>query len=129
MKNERLEEIDSLLFETVRRDIITDGWICEGNYKVNNLSDRLIEVMYEEFGECHLWQLNPYNDMPHHAVYVPGEFHYAASQITPVYDEELERLILERLNAEYTTTAADGILVDAILNRVSELGGYSLFYS
>ena len=63
--------------------------------------------------------------------YYPGDnvHNFGASFAIPAYDQILRDLIVTRDSTPYTGTAQDSVLVDAILDRIAELGGITLLWT
>lgn len=92
----------------------------------------LIEAMAAEHGEAWLGDLNGYQQPNWHPIWKwDGKpvCNFGASYVVPHYDAELERLIRQRADAPYSGVAADWERVSVIFTRISELGGYHLFWS
>ena len=53
-------------------------------------------------------------------------WNFSCAFVAPRHDEELERLIRERDDAPYTTTADDAVRVEAIMDRLYAVGGIYL---
>lgn len=110
----------------------------EGTYPYrNSLNDRsrlLIQSYRNEHGTAWLGRINLYKEQEGQPVIwecADAEVAevYGASFVLPAYDEELERMIVERDRTPYTGTADDSILVGAIFERIEQLGGYALFWN
>lgn len=55
-------------------------------------------------------------------------FNFGGSFVIPAYDEELVELILARDTAPYTGTADDAVRVNAIYDRLEQLGAKTLHW-
>jgi hypothetical protein len=124
------KELSTELLGLVLRDVRMDGWITEGNYAVNQKSTDVLDAILEENGECHVWELNPYNDYPVHVKYVGGSGHWNyGSLATPTMDLYLAGLILYRIFSPYEGTGRDSALVDEIMDYAHSIGGHNLFWA
>lgn len=112
-----------------------DGWPTEADDTLNDSCRNLIAAMAEEHGGCWLGKINLYDDERHGGAPVlwkwDGEmvYNFGCAFVVPQHDAELERLICERDNAEYTTATADVARIDAIFKRLAVLGGQHLFWT
>ena len=79
----------------------------------------LVNFQDSEHRDQPLWQWDP----------ATGLCNFEASFVVPVFDEELLRLIRDRAAAPYTGTKDDSVRVEAIHQRIKELGGHHLFWS
>jgi hypothetical protein len=111
-----------------------DGCLPEADADLNRSSLALARAYAEHFGSCWVGKVNldKHEDM----LRIMWEFHpgdtlctFEASFVVPVYDKELELLILERAFASYTSVADDIPRVDAIHQRIKELGGSHLIWT
>jgi hypothetical protein len=122
---------------TKEQDAEAEAWfygeLGEAHAPTNDRSREIVRLFHERFGECWLGKVNIYKNMPIPPVwkYDPEEmlYNFGADFVLPCYDAELERMIMERHNTPYTGTKADFPLVDAIYNRIAELGGAELHWA
>jgi hypothetical protein len=111
------------------------GWCVESDEYMNEAQRRLIDAMAEHYGTVYLGSVNLYGEDRHKPIvlrkYPDGEivYNFSASFVVPTDDEVLKRLIYERDNAEYTGTTEDAVRVEAIHDRIKEIGGYTLIWS
>jgi len=107
--------------------------VGEANDDWNDKQRHLISDMYDKNGQCWLGNINIYDHNRDKPVIWKWEeefvYNFGCAFVIPAYDEELERLILERDKTPYTGTADDYVLVSAIINRVTSLGGTCLIWS
>ena len=63
--------------------------------------------------------------------YYPGDnvYNFGCAFAIPAYDKTLHDLIVTRDRTPYTGVAQDSVLVDAILDRIAELGGITLLWT
>jgi len=102
----------------------------EGDDGVNDASRKIIDE-YAKMGDCWLIKVNRYSDKDKLMWKYEGDFVYnfGADYVVPVHDKDLEQLLIERDEAEYTGTAADSVRIDKIIDRVIEIGGSILIWS
>ena len=111
------------------------GWPVEADEYLNNSCRRLVQAMHDQHGECWLGKVNLYDKERHGAVPVLWKWdgslvrNFSCAFVVPTYDETLERLIRERDDAPYTTTAADAVRVGEIIERITALGGEHLYWA
>ncbi len=92
----------------------------------NSVQRGIIAACKEKHNDA--WLVN-INDKDHPLTRVDGFVHnFQGSAVIPSYDETLQKLILDRLNAPYTGTVDDARRLEPIQNRISELGGKYLFW-
>lgn len=110
-----------------------DGCLPESDDETNDLSRQVIAEMHQQHGECWLGRVNLYkgHDQTIMRKYNPTEpvGNFSCSFVIPKYDAELEGLIRERSITPYTSTADDSVLVGNIFNRLSAIGGRSVFWT
>ncbi len=124
------EAVDKGRLELVRDHEQGFGITSEFNHAHNRLSRAKIRAMRRERGSCWIWTCNPYKKSRIVREYRSGMvYNFDGSFITPIYDAELERLMRDRLDAQYTTATADYARIDAIYTRADELGAVHLFWS
>jgi hypothetical protein len=111
-----------------------NGWFEEGDYNLNAASHATVEAYAAEYNGCWLGNVNIYSDMP--SLLPMFEYkiedhlcNFAASFVVPAYDADLERMIRDRAAAPYTGTADDAVRVEAIHERIEQLGGCTLLWS
>jgi hypothetical protein len=112
-----------------------DGWPCEADNDLNDACRSLVAAIAAEHGEAWLGLINLYGEKRHGASpYIwkwdgSTVLNFSCAFVLPRHDVELERLIRERDDAEYTGTSADAVRVDAIFKRLEEAGGHHLFWT
>lgn len=108
-----------------------DGWFPESDGRLNHASADLVHAMHESTGAAFVGTCNPPNkDVTRVLVpYDPGVGVYGGSFVVPVDDDTLRRLMVERLQADYTGTADDAKRIDAIFARMEAVGGMQLFWT
>lgn len=112
-----------------------DGWPVEADDALNNANRLLIRAMAAEHGECWLGKVNLYGEERHGNAPVlwrwEGELvrNFACAFVCPGYDAELERLIRERDDATWTSVSDDVPRVEAIMARITALGGHHLLWT
>jgi hypothetical protein len=141
---EATQRLTACFFQSIRR---SGG--ChpdEADPELNDANGPVIQAMAAEHdGECWLGRVNLHHGLPedddddqhepYHADVAlwrwSGKpvYNFGASFVLPRYDAELERLILDRDAANYTTTAADYERVTAIHERIVAVGGVLLHWS
>jgi len=97
--------------------------------------DKIYAFAKQYGGRCWLGAVNLYStdppDKPILKEYIcedTGVYNFEYSFIIPQYDETLKQMIIDRANTPYTGTKDDSVLVEAIHNRVDELGGMYLHW-
>jgi hypothetical protein len=120
--------------ELTTKYLITHGGTSEFNKLINDVSRETIKAMKRECGTCYLGKINLYDNdrkKPYKLVKYTGQkiYNFEYCFCLPCYDEEVERMIEERDKAPYTGTAEDSRRVEAITERVQQIGGKHLFWS
>lgn len=111
------------------------GLPTEADDAVNNASRRVVDAVHAAHGQAWLGQINLYGEDRGMADRVLRRWdespvlNFEAAFVVPGYDDELVRLIIERDVAPYTSMAADVPRVDAITQRIAELGGALLIWT
>ncbi len=111
------------------------GWPVEADAALNDANRALIAAMAAEHGECWLGKVNLYGEERHGKAPVlwkwDGDivYNFGCAFVVPVHDAELERLIRERDDAPYTGAAGDVPRIEAIMARVTALGGLHLLWT
>jgi hypothetical protein len=119
-------------FESVK---MGEGWPVEADDNLNDACRRLVQAIADDNGEAWLGRINLYGSERHGASPYMWKWdgslvrNFSCAFVLPAFDAELERLIKERDDAPYTTTAADAVLVEAIIERVTAVGGHHLFWT
>lgn len=116
------------LNDAIAFDLEFDGCIREDTDTVTP-SLAIVSAGLEEWGEVWLATVNRRNKEGSPIVKYDGENARWADFALPVFDAELERLLLERENAEYTGTKADSVRIHAIYKRAAEIKGETLIWS
>jgi hypothetical protein len=112
-----------------------EGGTSEFDMSINDISRAKIAACAEIWPEVWLGHVNLYGDDRHGGKAImqkwEGElvynFEYAFA--IPGHDAELEKLIRDRDDAEYTGTTDDYKRVDAIFARIETLGGETLSWA
>jgi len=109
-----------------------DGWLPEAWGLINDASRKLIEAVHQAYGQAWLGNVN-IRDKGGVILWqwTPGETvcNFAAAFVVPQYDADLERLIRERADAPYEGTQKDAERVEAIMERLTALGGFHLYWA
>ncbi len=108
-----------------------DGCLPESDAGVNRASGRVVLAMHEEYGVAWIGQCNPPDSDITKVLtkYDPNDGLCGGSFVVPARDGELERLMVERLEAPYTGTKDDFQRIAAIFDRVEQLRGEQLFWT
>lgn len=111
-----------------------EGLTSEFDQSINDISRETIKAMKRESGVCYLGKINLYDDdrkKPYKLTEYTGQriYNFEYCFCLPCYDEVIERMIEERDKAPYTGTAEDCRRVEAIADRVQQIGGKHLFWS
>ena len=102
--------------------------LSEYKRRINKFSRAKVRAFRRGHGEAWLGNVNFYPETPpNYTKYTNGivrnfEYRFIISQP----DAELQNLITQRNEADYTGTKADFSRVDAIFNKIEELGGIVL---
>lgn len=112
-----------------------EGGSTEFDMSINDISRAKIQAVSEIWPEVWLGHVNLYGKDRHGGKAImqkwEGElvynFEYAFA--VPGHDIELEKMIRERDDAEYTGTAADYKRIDVIFARIEALGGETLAWA
>lgn len=104
----------------------------EADAQVNRTACDVIKAVFENHGIAVLVSLN-YAPTGEEKVRVWDGcsviYNFDADAVLPVDDPEVRRLIAERDAAKYTGTRADGERIDAIHQRIKEVGGHLLVWA
>lgn len=112
--NEAKAEHTKAFFESVK---MGEGWPVEADDNLNDSCRRLIAAIADENGEAWLGRINLYGSERHGATpYIwkwDGSLvrNFSCAFVLPRYDAEVERMVRERDDAPYTTTADDATCV------------------
>lgn len=102
----------------------------EFNPNHNKISRSLVRAMLREHGSCFIWTCNPYGDEKVCREYKRGMvYNFEGTFITPHYDVNLERMMLNRLKLNYTGTRNDARLIDEIFNYAEKMDMVNLTWS
>lgn len=132
---QKVEEAARALDNTFAEALRAGGGMSlqEANGDLNDASRALIAAFVQEYGSCWLGRVNLYTDEQRKRpiwMHKGGTvYNFGASFVLAEFDKELQDMILERDAAPYTGTSDDAERVDAIYERVKELGGHSLAWS
>jgi hypothetical protein len=107
-----------------------DFCLQEGDENLNQASRNVISA----YGEgCWLGFINPHTEKEkENLLWQWGKepiTNFGSDFVIPQFDEELLRLMKERLETPYEGTQKDKEKIDAIYKRVEEIGGASLVWS
>lgn len=109
----------------------SNGGSSEFDKSINELSRNMIETMVRLHGHCYLWKINRHSkDEPIWKIHNPGDriFNFECELVTPRYDKKLYALI--KMWSEYNKIIPDKWkTLNAIFDRVEEIGGYSLSWA
>ena len=125
------KELGQALLESVR----TEGAPSEFDTHFNDMSRKVISAMRADHGEVWAYKINLYEKDRGHKGGIcrkieEGEtpLNFSCSFVAPVRDETIIDMIYDRDVAPYTGTAGDYKKVEAITNRVDEIGGTHLVW-
>lgn len=126
---EALKEIQRAEHEYIKR--CGGYWeLSEFDREINEFSRAKVRAFKHEHEEAWLGNVNLYSETPpNFTEYESGitalnNFGYAF--VIPHPDQELYKLITQRDEADYTGTKADAPMIDAIFNRIEDIGGIVL---
>ena len=96
----------------------------------NDLSRAKIQAFLEEHGEAWLGCVNTYGQRPILVQYT-GQlvYNFQYTFVIPHFSAQLVDMLVEREDTPYTSVATDRVLVDAICDRIEELGGVHLHWA
>ena len=122
------------LKEFIRSMRESDGYHPrEADSNLNDSNRTLIEAMAAENGVAWIGKINLYKEDEGKDPLWQWDgslvYNFGASFVVPHDDERLRQLIIDRDRSKYTGTAADSVLVEAIMDRIAELGGFNLIWS
>jgi len=130
------KEAKEKLTKLVVPHYIRDGCLPEADGEINDASREVVAAMARDHGgECWLGNVNlhkRYRGEPEDVMWKwDGGLvcNFEAAFVVPRHDAELERLILERADAEYTGTRDDAKRIDTIFERIQALGGEHLHWT
>ena len=111
-----------------------DGCLPESHTPINDASRALIQAMFDAHGpEIGVGDFNPRQGFnPHRAADRADAslwHNFGIDFITPAWDATLREMLLERLMGPYRGVAADSIALDLIMERIDNLGGYTLVWT
>jgi hypothetical protein len=114
--------------------IATDGYLPEDDHDINDGSRAVIaEMAAAHGGVVWLGRVNrvPWNPGEHRYWILGGEpvENFGASFVAPTFDHELDDLIRQREQAEYTGTRDDRKRLEAIYARLADVGGEILIWT
>jgi hypothetical protein len=115
--------------------LIEDGCLPEADNEINDASRNVIKAMQNEHGEAWLGNINLHEYHKGEDEPVIWKWHgglirnFAVSFVVPKYDTELEKLIIDRADAEYKGTSEDYGCVNTIMNKIESLGGIHLSWT
>jgi len=129
-----LKESRKRLTDLVIPYFLSDGCLPESNEEINDASRGVIFAMHETNMEVWIGNVNLHRDSgkPELAMWKwDGSFvlNFGSAFVLPRHDETLERMILARADAPYTTTKDDYDRVSAITDRIREIGGEHLHWT
>jgi len=127
-----LQELNKKSNDYHRRNIEWGG-TCEFDMEINDISRAKIQAASEVWPEVWLGKVNLYNKDKGKPILKQwgGElvYNFEYTFLIPAYDKELETLIYDRDNADYTGTKDDIVRIDAIFNRIEGLNGIILSWA
>ena len=128
---EKFKELNRQEFSIFKR---SSGLPTEFDTDMNDISRKKIEIFaaIHNNEKCYLGKVNRYSEDEGKPGLVPYDgqqvFNFEYGFMIPAYDAKLINLIMDRDEAEYTGTKEDFVMVEAIMNRIAELGGINLFW-
>ena len=128
---EKFKELNRQEFSIFKR---SSGLPTEFDTDMNDISRKKIEIFaaIHNNEKCYLGKVNRYSEDEGNPGLVPYDgqqvFNFEYGFMIPAYDAKLINLIMDRDEAEYTGTKEDFVMVEAIMNRIAELGGINLFW-
>ncbi len=128
---ETLTELDKQTGEYLYNN---EGWTNEFDKSINDISRAKIEAALTEWGQVWLGNIKLYDEarkQPYQLVRWYGEkvYNFGYDFIIPVNDSLLVELIDNRDKSEYTTSANDFKMIEAIFARIEELKGVHLIWA
>ena len=114
---------------------IDNGGASEFDMSINDISRAKIQAVSELWQEVWLGHINLYGKDRHGGRAImekwEGElvYNFEYAFCIPCHDAELEKLISDRDNAEYTGTTDDWNRIEAIFTRIEALGGETLAWA
>ena len=129
-----LSEISKTQTNNVINQIRAYGSTSEFEPQTNRLSRAIIRAFRREHGTAWLGRINLYGDQRGNRDAILNEYqrgmvyNFQCSFIVPEHDQELEQMILDRDNAEYTGTKDDCARIDAIFAKIDTLNGLHLHW-
>ena len=112
-----------------------DGCLPEACETINNASRRVVATMRAAKGQAWLGKVNLYGDDRGRRDKILWEwdggivYNFSACFVLPAFDEKLVDMIHQRDISPYTGTADDAVKIDAIFDRVQQLGGVLLHWT
>jgi hypothetical protein len=99
---------------------------CEADDDLNESAIQVIEAMKQEHGEA--WIIAP-NTGKYFKAADDNIYIFCGCYVVPKYDDGLNQLVQDRLEADYTGTKDDSERVARIQLAVEEIGGASICWS
>jgi hypothetical protein len=112
-----------------------NGGSSEFDMSINDISRAKIQAVSEIWTEVWLGNVNLYGDDRHGGKPIMTKwegdlvYNFEYAFCIPGHDAELEQMIRDRDDAEYTGTRDDYKRIDAIFARIEKLGGETLSWS
>lgn len=132
VNQEAFDQMTTINLEQCRH-LARHGYPEEWDHWWNDNNRRMIELFQDAYGDLWLGRINLYR--PCHekilwqARYQEDDFlNFCAAFMIPEYDQKLFDLILARHDAPWINTRSDAVMLDPILDRVTELHGIQLLW-
>ena len=114
--------------------IQNEGMTSEFDMSINDISRNIIKAMKREQGVCFLGNVNLYGDnrgKPFKLTEYTGQkiYNFVYDFCLPCHDTQIEKMITDRDQTQYTGTKDDCVMVSAIMNRIEQLNGINLLWS
>lgn len=109
-------------------------WKEDCGEDLNASTRRELKEFYQKHGGAWLGNVNLYKERKIEDSFKVWDgkeqiYNYEFSFALPQYSKEVYELVIARKNTHYEGTAKDAILVGAIHEKISELGGVYLFWN
>lgn len=131
----RLHEAKRHLLDLISPHLLESGCLPEADLDINEANRDVIRAMKEVHGQAWIGNINlhkRHRGEPEQVMWMwNGKLvcNFEVSFVIPKHDPELERLIEERFAAPYHGTSVDCVRVDAIMERLREVGGVHLSWT
>lgn len=130
-----LDEARRKLLDLMTPHLMESGCLPESDLDINNASREIISAMRQVHGEAWIGNINlhkRHRGEPEQVMWKwDGKLvcNFEVAFVLPKHDPELERLIEERFASPYNGTLADCVKIDAIHDRLKEIGGVHLSWT